>query len=128
MKTYPKVVAIDFDETLGLYPAGSTGKGYQVKVINNIPNPRIVKLIKNCRKIGHRVIIYTSRWWGDYNALVEWLDKYKIKVDDVICGRFKADLYICDKSTNAHHEFMERQSDLILSQSEQWGIHDTKNK
>jgi len=124
MKKYPKVVAIDFDETIGLYNPEKIGiGGYNPKNIYNVPNPRLIKIIKNLRKNKVKVIVYTSRWWGDYNSLSEWFKKYKIKVDDIILGRFKADVYICDKALNAHSKSLEKDITKMLKLSESWGMH-----
>lgn len=121
--TNPKVVAVDFDETLGLYQKNHKLKGYVPKLVNNTPNKRMIALIKSLRKRGVKVIIYTSRWWGDYNALIEWLKKNKIVVDDVVLGRLKADAYICDKSIFAHDENLEQKTDDMLKISDKWGIY-----
>lgn len=119
----PKVVAIDFDETIGLYRPEDNGRGYIVKHVDSTPNPRIVRYIKELRKRGVRVIVWTSRWWGDYNSLARWFKKHGIKVDDIVCGRLKADAYICDKAINAHDPRVEAKVDLMLDNSHSWGKH-----
>lgn len=123
MKNNPKVVAVDFDETLGLYPKNHKQDGYVPKLINNVSNQRMIALIKSLRKKKIKVIIYTSRWWGDYNSLCEWLKKHKIVVDDVVLGRLKADAYICDKSIYAHDENLEKKTEAMLKLSESWGMY-----
>ena len=122
IRKYPSVVAIDFDETIGLFnPKEKKTKGYRVKEVTNVPNPRMVELISKLRSLGIRVVIYTSRWWGDYNSLIEWLEKYNIVVDDVLCGRFKADIYICDRTVFAHDKDMEDKVFNLLSKGPCWG-------
>lgn len=123
MKKYPKVIAVDFDETLGFYNPKIKENGYVVKKVNNVPNPSMVKAIQNWRKLGHKVIIYTSRWWGDYNALAEWLKKHHLEVDDIVLGRLKADVYVCDKSVYAYDPDMNKKVDDLLNNTESWGVH-----
>ena len=119
----PLVVAIDFDETIGLYSPDVKDEGYIVKKVNNIPNPVMVKKIADLRKKGVRVIVWTSRWWGDYNELKRWFRRHKIKVDDIVCGRIKADAYICDKAVNAHSDTLDQGLAKILKTEGQWGIY-----
>lgn len=121
-KKYPEVVAIDFDETIGFFkPKEKTFKEYRVKSVDSVPNPRMVNFIKELRSKGKKVVVYTSRWWGDYNSLIEWLEKHDIVVDDVLLGRFKADVYVCDKSINAHDEDMESKVYDMLKEKNSWG-------
>lgn len=122
-KSNPKVVAIDFDETLGLYTPADNGKGYIVKQVTSAVNPRLVSFIKLLRSKGVRVIVYSSRWWGDYNALAAWLRKNKIKVDDIVLGRMKADAYICDKSVYTFEDDMEQRVLDMLDSNNSWGCH-----
>lgn len=117
----PKVVAFDFDETIGLFKKGQKHTGYTPKVVDNYLNPKMVSLIKNLRKNKIKVIIYSSRHWGDYNVLIEWLNKNKLKVDDVILGRFKADVYVCDRSTNPHSNNFEKEFLSLLREEKSWG-------
>lgn len=100
MKKNPSVVAIDFDDTIGFIGTEDKDSVYVTKTVENLPNPRIVNLIKHLRKNKVKVIVYSSRWWGDFNAISVWLKKHKIKVDDIVLGRLKADAYICDRSVN----------------------------
>ena len=123
MKKNAQVVGLDFDETLGLFSPKNNEDGYEPKRVNNVPNPRIVKLVKEMRSRGILVIVYSSRWWGDYNAVKAWLKKYKIIVDGIVLGRLKADLYICDKSVDAHSVTLERDCYSVLNDADKWGIH-----
>jgi hypothetical protein len=123
MKKNVHVIAWDFDETIGLYKYDVHNKniGYLTKHVANVPNPLIVKLMRKFRKEGIKIIIYSTRWWGDYNTLIDWLRKYHIVVDDIILGRFKADCYVCDKSLNAHEENLEQKIRNMLNDDESWG-------
>ena len=101
MKSGTKTIAIDFDQTIAMYDPKYWATKYVVKVpVRAKPNYRVVRLMNALKKDGHKVIIYTSRWWGDYETVKNFLEKYDIPFDDIILGRFKADCYICDKSIN----------------------------
>lgn len=123
-KKNPEVVAVDFDETIGFFKPkkGSNDVGgYITKEVTNHPNPRIVKFIAELRAKGIKVIVYSSRWWGDFNAVNEWLLKHSIFVDGVVLGRLKADAYICDKSIDAHDVDMEDKVYSMLKEKHSWG-------
>lgn len=128
MSKNPKVIAVDFDETIGLYRKNTVSKSYITKKVNNFPNDRVVKLIKDLRAKGHRVVVWTSRWWGDYNSLVKWFKNNNIEVDDIVLGRLKADVYVCDKAVNAHDYILEDKVDCLLKNSDKWGIYDKKKR
>ncbi|MCS7185225.1 MAG: hypothetical protein NZ870_04820 [bacterium] len=93
------VIGVDFDGTLAtMY---ESGKEYIPKrEINQKPNYEVVKFLKSLSRRKYKIIIYSSRWWGDYNWVKKWLDKYKIPYDDIILGKFKADVYLDDVSIN----------------------------
>jgi len=97
-----KTIAFDFDMTLAMYDPKYWATKYVVKVpVRAKPNLKLRKLMDDLWHGGHRVIIYTSRWWGDFCTIKNWLDKHEFLYHDIICGRFVADCYICDKSINA---------------------------
>ena len=97
----PKVIAFDLDQTIAMYSPKYWKTKYIVKVpVRAKPNLTIVKLMNDLYDKGHTIVIYTSRWWGDYATIERWLSKHNVPYHDIICGRFKADCYICDKSIN----------------------------
>lgn len=97
----PKTIAFDFDQTIAIYTSTYWKTKYVVKVpVRATPNHKVVELIRQLKEQGNTVVVYTSRWWGDYHTITKWMTKHKIPFDDLVCGRFKADCYICDKSLN----------------------------
>lgn len=99
LKRRPKVVGVDFDGTLcQLHPAS---RPYVPKrAIQEKPNRTVVEACKKLKKSGVRVVIYSSRWWGDYHWIKEWLDRNRIPYDDIVLGKFKADAFIDDTTVN----------------------------
>lgn len=93
------VVAVDFDGTLAdMYDETKT---YIPKTtITQKPNKPVVDFLRHLDRKKFKIIIYSSRWWGDYNWVKRWIKKHRIPCDDIILGKFKADVYIDDVSVN----------------------------
>jgi capsule biosynthesis phosphatase len=98
-------ICFDLDNTLVTYPV--------------IPNDyttvkpifKMISLLKNLKKIGHEIIIYTSRGLErghkiNEHALVtlQTLDKYNIEYDELLFGKPHADIYIDDKALNPYSQ------------------------
>ena len=100
-KMRPKVVGVDFDGTLCQIYAFK--RPYMPKrIIKEKPNAEVVRVCRNLAKCGVKVVIYSSRWWGDYHWIQEWLDKYRVPYHDIVLGKFKADAFIDDTTVNPH--------------------------
>jgi uncharacterized HAD superfamily protein len=98
MPKNPPVVGVDFDGTVCIV---DMSKPYVPKTeIIGEPNIKLIKMLEGMRKEGWRIIIDSSRWWGDFNWVKDWLDKNNVPYDDIHLGRLKADLYIDDMSIN----------------------------
>jgi hypothetical protein len=95
----PPVIGVDFDGTL--CEIFKTGVPYIPKSdIKEKPNWHVVEAMRRYRRQGCRVVVYTSRWWGDYHWLKKWLDKYDVPYDDIVPGKFKADAFVDDTTVN----------------------------
>ena len=78
------------------------------------PIQKMVFLLKNLKKMGHTIIIYTSRRMDLYNHNIgkvirdigmvtfQTLEKFNIEYDEIIFGKPIADIYIDDKSLNPY--------------------------
>ena len=127
----PLVLGLDFDETLSLFKTRSKskiGRYIPKDKIDSVPNFRVVSFIKKLRRLGVKIIIYSSRWHGDYNTVKDWLRLHKIVVDGIVLGRMKCDAYLCDKSVNAHDENMEDNILKLLKEPNSWGKYSNANK
>lgn len=99
MRKRPKVVAVDFDGTIcQMYATG--GEYVPKRSIGEKPNAKVVAECRALRRRGVRVVIYSSRWWGDYHWIKEWLDKHRVPYDDIVLGKFKADAFMDDTTVN----------------------------
>ncbi|MBZ7938136.1 HAD hydrolase family protein [Campylobacter molothri] len=87
-----KTIIIDLDGTL-------TIDDDKVDYCDKNPNLALIETIKEYKKMGFKITIFTSRNMRTFNNDVEkikmhtlpiitsWLDKYKIPYDDIIVGK-----------------------------------------
>lgn len=78
------------------------------------PINKMVILLKNLKKLGHTIIIYTARRMDLYNhnmgkvirdiglITFQTLEKFSIEYDEILFGKPLADIYIDDKSLNPY--------------------------
>ena len=97
-----KVIAVDLDSTIFKH---IDLEGYQTKLdMRTIGEPieKNTNFLKDIKKeFDSKLIIYSSRWWGDYNQVRKWLNYIKFPYSDIVLGRLKADMYFCDRAVNA---------------------------
>ena len=95
----PKVIAVDFDGTLCEHHQDKNHYAPKTE-INKKPKNEVLDFLKKLNRKEFKIIIYSSRWWGDYNWVKNWLDNNEVPYDDIVLGRFKADIYIDDFTVN----------------------------
>jgi len=86
-----KWVTIDFDQTIALHD------GYP----NFNPIEPMVGAKEALERIwasGHKIHIYTSRPWGFYNVIEDWLVDNEIPFDQIHCGKVLSKLHIDDRA------------------------------
>jgi hypothetical protein len=98
MSKNPPVCSVDFDNTI-CFTVETERYNPKTEIIGE-PNIKLLNMLEGMRKEGWRIVIDSTRWWGDFNSVKAWLDKNKIPYDDIHLGGFKADLYINDKAVN----------------------------
>lgn len=111
----PPVVSVDFDGTVCLT---KLKKKYTTKTtIIGQPNWDLIKMLCGMKREGWKIVINSSRWWGDYNSVKNWLDNAGVPYDDIVLGAFKADLYINDKNlcVDTYKTFEEMTNEKIKS-------------
>jgi capsule biosynthesis phosphatase len=101
-------ICFDLDNTLVTYPT-TVGDYSTVKPIN-----KNIKLLKNLKKDGHEIIIYTARRMKTHNGnigkvikdiagvTIDTLEKLNIDYDELIFGKPIADIYIDDRAINPY--------------------------
>ena len=96
MDKYVSTVCLDFDGVVHQYVSG--WKGYDT--VLDPPIASTVKAIKKLRENGYRVVICTARseHLDGHKAVVDWLKKYNIEVDDVCATKPTAMIYIDDRA------------------------------
>ena len=104
----PLRVCFDLDNTLVTLPT-IPGDYSSVK-----PIFKMISLLKNLKKLGHTIIIYTARRMNTHKHNVgrvirdiglvtfQTLEKFNIEYDEIIFGKPIADIYIDDKALNPY--------------------------
>jgi capsule biosynthesis phosphatase len=104
----PLRICFDLDNTLVTLPT-IPGDYTSVK-----PIFKMISLLKNLKKLGHTIIIYTARRMNTHNHNVgrvirdiglitfQTLEKFNIEYDEIIFGKPIADIYIDDKALNPY--------------------------
>jgi len=64
------------------------------------PFKKTIKNINSLKKKGHKIILFSSRPWSQYDMTQEWLKKKKLKFDNLILGKPIGDIWIDDRSIN----------------------------
>lgn len=91
-----QTVVFDFDGVINSYKSGFKGIG----VIPDEPVKGIKEAISEIRQAGYEVIVVSSRCSQKkgYAAIMEYLKKYDIVVDDVMSEKPPAIVYIDDRA------------------------------
>ena len=89
MSIKPWIIAVDLDGML----AEPTPPGQYTDA------PPIWKNIKKVNALhdkGHRIVIHTARGWYGYDITLTWLNKYRVKFDQIVMGKLHAHAYVDD--------------------------------
>jgi hydroxymethylpyrimidine pyrophosphatase-like HAD family hydrolase len=92
-KEEAKWVMVDFDGTI--HPYDTKDKNYWIK---NRPMKGAKETLEKIRKMGYKIIIYTSRHWSEYKPIEQYLLHHQIPFDRIICGKVLGVLLIDDKA------------------------------
>jgi len=92
----PKVICVDIDGVLTNEIDGFGDNIYK----NRTPNIDNIKILKDYKDRGFKVILYTARHKEDIRITKEWLRDYKIPYDDITFNKPHADVYVDDLSLN----------------------------
>jgi hydroxymethylpyrimidine pyrophosphatase-like HAD family hydrolase len=85
-------IAVDLDATL------TEGSHSIVNYIEMKPNKEAIKKINKLANEGNHITIYTSRPLIERHHIYSWLYHHRVIVNEVVCGKLKADLYIDNNS------------------------------
>ena len=114
-----KKLVIDLDDTIS--------KTYNGDYDNSEPIKSVVEKIKEYKKFGYDIVIYSSRNMRTYNCnigeinvhtlpkMIKFLDKYSIPYDEIIVGKpwcGKGGFYVDDKAIRPS-EFISMNEDEI---------------
>lgn len=101
-----KWAAVDFDGTL----AESSWSAENPTHEPGEPIWSNVYKLMMLRAHRYKIIIHTARAWADYLVIEEWLNRYGIPFNRIVCGKLLAHVYIDDRGINADEKTWVRGS------------------
>ena len=112
-----KVIGIDLDGTICTESLGDDFMEFRKTAV---PLPNALKALKNLKKNGWEITIYTGRNKGWIQFTEEWLKKYEIPYDHLVCGKPTCDLYVSGNGIKFEnnwdevlHEISEKEAILL---------------
>ena len=87
-----KTVCLDFNGVVHSY----TTPWKDIYTIADGPVEHTAWAIKSLRNIGYRVVVFSAR--SDPDAILDWLDKHDIEVDEVCSKKPGASVFVDDKA------------------------------
>lgn len=120
-----KVITVDFDETLAV--TSSTAWGGSTL----IPVERIVNFVKSKIDSGFHVYIVTFRNWDNKKEIVDFCNRHRINIKDVVCTEGKTKTEFVKKLNSSLHidDHIETCTLLTMAGIEvllvDWGQEDT---
>lgn len=94
-----KWIGVDLDGTLAQFIWPKPGIGE--------PMPGAVEAMQKIHESGDKIIIYTSRSWGEYCAIEDWCNDHKIPFSRISCGKPLFKYVIDDKNVEFHGNWEE---------------------
>ena len=94
-------IAWDMDNTI----CTSIRRNHPEDILKVKPRKKIIKIIKELKKRGHKIIIFTRRNACGKNArqlTIQWLKKYNIPYDNLITEKPHFDLLMDDRGLSIH--------------------------
>ena len=100
-KDYRNVIAWDMDNTL----CNSIRRWHPEDILKVKPRKKLIKTLKELKKRGYKIIIFTRRDSCGKNArklTIRWLKKYNIPYDKLITKKPHYDILIDDRACSVH--------------------------
>lgn len=120
-----KIITVDFDETLAV--TSSTAWGGSTL----LPVERIVNFVKSKIDSGFHVYIVTFRNWDNKKEIVDFCNRHRINIKDVVCTEGKTKTEFIKKLNSSLHidDHIETCTLLTMAGIEvllvDWGQEDT---
>lgn len=94
MKSY----AFDLDGTLNNREEYSVDELNEEAFMKPEPRAEIVEKVRELKKKGNKIVIFTARPSPFFEVTKRWLEKHKIPFDHIVMGKEFADVYVDDRS------------------------------
>jgi hypothetical protein len=89
--------AIDLDKTLAQSNWSPDNPTFEI----GEPMWENIRKAREVEAAGYKIIVHTSRPWGDYENIEGWLNHYNVPYRRIVCGKLLAIRYVDDKAINA---------------------------
>jgi 7-cyano-7-deazaguanine synthase in queuosine biosynthesis len=90
-----KVIAVDIDGVLT-----KEIEGWGEVYLKRTPLKNNIEVLRDYKRRGFKIILYTSRHPEDLNLTKKWLVENDVVYDEIVLGKPHADLYVDDLSTS----------------------------
>jgi hypothetical protein len=107
-------IAVDLDETISLPSEKRISENYREYYSRLLPNLFFVAELRQIKKMGHIIVVYTARPFEDFFFTQTWLKKYKVPHDALQMGKLRADLYIDSASVRLDDDPIAAIKDLVV--------------
>jgi len=88
-------IAIDLDGVITKSDGGHTEEDYR----RRRPNREMIDYIEKLSRLGFHVAIFTARYPEDREVTEEWLLRYDVQYDELVMGKYVAEIYLkCDRT------------------------------
>ena len=113
-KNSKPTVVFDFDGVIHNYKNGWKGPD----IIDDEPVPGIREALADIKQAGYKVVVVSVRcaYHGGKEAILKWMNKYDLYVDDVVAEKPPAICYIDDRAIcfDGHPEtLLEKIKDFV---------------
>ncbi len=99
-----KIIGIDLDGTICTESINDDFMEFRKTAI---PLPEAIESLKKLKKDGWFIIIYTGRnsTWNDFTK--EWLNKYNVPYDILVCAKPVCDIYLAENNIKFDNNWKE---------------------
>ena len=64
------------------------------------PKQEYIKKVRKLYKAGHRIVLFSARYFSDQDVTITWLRRYRIPFHKLILDKPSADIYVDDRGVS----------------------------
>jgi len=93
-------IAVDIDDTLTVPSAKRLSEDYGEYYARLAPSLIVIEKLRELKKQGHYICIWSSRYLVDYEITVKWLKKHQVPFDQILLEKPRFDIYLDRNAVN----------------------------